>query len=248
MILRFRYFHIILVFLFAIILNSCQKNNCLSGGGDIVQEERILKPFKYIETFNNFEFHLKNDTIHKVEIEAGGKLIPFIETKVEDSVLTIRDLNKCDFLKGYENKKNIIISVDTLKEIIINNASDLYTVDTFNVHKFKVKFLSQLGYCDLTVNAYVFQLQIWYGSGDYKVCGYAYSAYLNTESSSFIYADSLDNIFCRVNNNSMGDSYVKAGSWMYYKIKDSGNIYYSGTPDTIIIEEHSGTGQLINVN
>jgi len=235
---------VLLIFFFGLIFSSCQKNNCLSSGGDIIKEERVLEAFQNIETYSNFKIYLKNDTVHKIGVEAGDKLIPFIETKVENGVLTIKDLNKCDFLKGYNSKK-LYISVDTLKEITINEASDLFTVDTLKVHNLKVKFLSQLGYCDLKVDAHVFQLQVWYASGDYKVGGYAYSAYLNTESTSFIYAESLDNTSCRINNNSMGDCYVKAGRWMYYKIRDAGNIYYSGTPDTIIVEEHSGTGKIV---
>ena len=237
----------LLIFFLGFSLGSCEKNNCLSSGGDIVQEERVLEPFQNIETYNNFEIYLKNDTVHKVEIEAGEKLIPFIETEVENNVLTIKDSNKCDFLKGYDTKK-LYISVDTLKEITINEASDLYTVDTFKVHSLKVKFLSQLGYCDIIVDAHLFQLQVWYASGDFKVGGNVYSAYLNAESTSFIYAEGLNNTGCRVSSNSMGDCYVKAGKWMYYKIKDSGNIYYTGTPDTIIVEDHSGAGQFIKVN
>ena len=247
MILDNRFRNILILIFLLIVSQACNKNNCLSSGGDIVQQERVLEPFQYVETYNNFEIYLKNDTIHSITVEAGDKLIPFIETKVENNILTIKDLNKCDFLKGYDTKK-LYILVDTLKEITINEASDLYTVDTFNVHSLKVKFLSQLGYCDLTINAHVFQLQIWYASGDFKVKGYAYSAYLNAESTSFIYADNLSNKICTVNNNSMGDCYVKANEWLYYTIQDSGNIYYSGTPDTVIVKEHSGTGQLIKVN
>lgn len=235
---------LLFIFLFGFSLSSCKKNNCLSRGGDIVQEERILEPFQFIETYNNFEIYLKNDTIHKVEIEAGDKLIPFIETKVENGVLTIKDLNNCDFLKGYDNKK-LYISVDTLKEIIINEASDLYTVDTLKVDELKVKFLSQLGSCDLLVDGYGIQLQVWYASGNFKVGGNTYYSYLVAESTSFIYADSLNTTSCTVVNNSMGDIHFKAGLWIYIEIKDSGNIYYSGEPDEIFLKELSGSGKLI---
>ncbi len=247
MIFNFRFRYILITILLLIVTQACQKNNCLSSGGDIIHEERTLEAFQYIITHNNFEIYLKNDTIHKIEIEAGDKLLPFIETTVENSVLTIKDLNKCDFIKGYDNKK-LYISVDTLKEITINHASDLFTVDTFKVHNLKVLFLSQLGYCDLTIDAHSFQLAVWYASGDFKVNGYAYSAYFSTEQTSFVYAENLDNIICSVHNNSMGDCYVKAGVRLYYSIRDSGNIYYSGIPDSVIINEHSGSGKFVKLN
>jgi len=246
MILDFRFRNILLFALLLFVLTSCEKNNCLSSGGDIIIEERGLDKFKYIVINNNFEIYLKNDTVHKVEIEAGNKLIPYIETKVEGDTLTITDLNKCDFVKGYDSKK-LIISVDTLKQITLY-ASDLYTVDTFKVHSLYVLFLSQLAYCDLTVDAHSFKLSIWYASGDFKVSGKTDVAYLGTEQTSFIYAENLENTTCNVNNNSMGDCYVKAGKNLYYSIRNSGNIYYSETPDTVIINEHSGTGKLFKLN
>jgi len=239
--------NVLIVLIVSIVFSSCEKNNCLSSAGDTVQEERMLGTFQYIETYGTFKLYLKNDTVHKVTVEAGNKLIPFIETKVENGILTIKDLNKCNFMKGYRDKK-IYISVDTLKELNINNASDLYTVDTFKTYSLKVRFLSELGYCDLNIDAYSFQLQIWYASGDFKVKGNAYSAYLNTESTAFIYADSLNNTSCAVNTNSMGDVYFKAGRWMYITIRNSGNIYYTGKPEEIFIKELSGSGKLIKKN
>lgn len=242
MVYRFKY--VLIILLSGIVFSSCEKNNCLSPAGDVVQEERGLDAFQYIETYGTFKFYLKNDTIHKVTVKAGNKLIPFIETKVENGILTIRDLNKCDFMKGYRDKK-IYISVDTLKELNINDASDLYTVDTFKSQSLKVKFLSELGYCDLNIEIHSFQLQIWYASGNFKVKGNVNSAYLNTESTAFIYADSLNNTSCAVNTNSMGDVYFKAGRWMYITIRNSGNIYYTGEPDEIFVKELSGSGKLI---
>jgi len=244
MVLDFRFKYLLPVFLLLVAIHSCKKNNCLNTGGDIVNVERALEPFQYIETYNSFQIYLQNDTIHKIRIEAGDKLIPFIETKVDDGVLTIKDLNKCDFIKGYGQKK-LYISVDTIKEININEASDLHTVDTLKADRLKIRFLSQLGYCDLVVDTYDFRLQIWYASGDFKVAGNTYYSYLSAESSSFIYADSLTNIASTVNSNSMGDCHFKAGSWANIEIKSSGNIYYSGKPGEIFIKEHSGSGKLI---
>jgi len=234
----------ILLILLALFSFSCEKENCLSGAGETISETRELSVFKYIETYDHFKFYLQNDTVHQVRIIAGEELIPYIETYVKNDTLIIKDNNTCNFLKNYPDKK-IYISVDTLKSMDIYGASDVFTLDTFNVHSCKLRFLSNIGTCDLTVNAYVFQLQIWYASGDFKVKGYAYSSYLSAERTSFIYADSLENKLCHAYNNSKGEVHVQSGDRLYYSIKNTGNIYYSGTPDTIIVQEHSGSGLLI---
>ncbi len=236
--------NIIILFFLLILSFSCEKKNCLSSAGSSVSEERILPRFQYIDAYDNFQIYLQNDTVHKVLIETGEKLMPFIETYVQNDTLIIKDNNTCNFLKNYP-KRTIYISVDTLKHIDINNAADLFTVDTFRVKSCSVRFLGDIGSCDLSVDAYVFQLQIWYASGDFKIKGKAYSSYLSAEQTSFIYADSLQNTVCHAYNNSKGDIYAQSGRYFYYRLKDTGNIYYSGNPDTIIVQEHSGTGKLI---
>ena len=242
--MRFGYGNIIILFLLMIVFHACEKKNCLSSAGETVSEERDLPVFKYVETYDNLKIYLQNDTAHKVHIVTGEKLIPYIETYVQNDTLIIKDNNTCNFLKNYPEKE-IYISVDTLKSMDVYGPSDVFSVDTFKVHSCKIRFLADVSSCDLTIDAYIFQLQIWYASGDFRVKGKTYASYLNTEQTSFIYADSLKNTVCRAYNNSKGDIYVQSGKWFYYTIKNTGNIYYSGQPDTIIVQEHSGKGLLI---
>lgn len=238
---------IFVLFFLLILSSSCEKKNCLSSAGSLTSEERVLSCFKYINVKDNFQIYLQNDTLHKVRIETGEKLMAFIETYVQNDTLFIEDNNTCNFLKNYPERK-IYISVDTLKSMYINDASDLFTVDTLHVKSCSVRFLGDIGSCDLTVDAYIFQLQIWYASGDFKIRGNTYSSYLSAEQTSFIYADSLKNTVCHAYNNSKGSIYAQSGKYFYYKIKDTGNIYYSGNPDTIVVQEHSGSGKLIKRN
>ena len=242
----FQYKYIVSIFVLFPLFLSCEKQNCLSSSGAIVSQEREMLPFQYIVTNDVFQIYLQNDTVHKVQIVTGEKLIPYIETYVTNDTLIIKDNNACNFLKKYPEKK-IYITVDTLKSMDINGASDVFTVDTFKVKSCKIRFLSKIGSCDMNIDAYVFQLQIWYASGDFKVKGKAYSSYLSNNATSFIYADSLVNTICHAYNKSKGDIYAQSGKHFYYQIKNTGNIYYAGEPDTIIVQEHSGTGKLIKV-
>ena len=244
--MHFQYKYFIGFFVLPLFFLSCEKQNCLSSSGSIVSQDREMLPFQYIVTNDIFKIYLRNDTVHKVQIVTGEKLIPYIETYVANDTLIIKDNNACNFLKNYAEKK-IYISVDTLKNMDINGASDVFTVDTFKIKSCKIRFLSKTGSCNMNINAYIFQLQIWYASGDFKVKGKAYASYLSNNVTSFIYADSLVNTICYAYNNSKGDIYVQSGEYFYYRIKNAGNIYYSGEPDTIIVQEHSGTGKLIKM-
>ena len=223
---------------------ACKNDKCLQSSGEIINETRHLEAFKTIDVYNYFNVYLKSDTINKIEIEAGGKLIPNIETSVTNGNLTIRDLNTCGFLKGYADK-NLYISVDTLSLVTVYDASRLYTQDTLKVKELRILFLSQVGTCDMIIHASTFNLDIWYGDGDYIVRGKAESASFYARVLSFIYANELEANSCYVYNQSMGDCYVKANESLTLEIHDSGNVYYSGEPSVIEITNNSGTGKLI---
>lgn len=223
---------------------ACNKRDCLSTSGQKVKVTRDLDAFKQIEIYNFFNVYLKSDTVNKIEIEAGEKLIPNIVSDVAQDVLTIKDINACGFIKGYASK-NLYISMDTLTEVLIHDGINLYTIDTLRYNTLKVKYLSQIGQCDLMLNGYSFQLQVWYASGEYKLKGKTKYAYLDAEELSFIYAEEFESEFCDVYQNSMGDCYIKTDGQLKIRILDSGNIYYSGNPSEIIYEEMSGTGKLI---
>ncbi len=235
---------VVLLVLVLVLHYSCGKKDCLKSSGERSIETRQLSAFKKIEIYNYFNVYLKSDTANKIEIEAGGNLVPNIETSIIDSVLTIRDLNACGFIKGY-NEKNLYISVDTLSEVLIEDGINLYSIDTLKFQSLKVKFVSDIGYCDLTLDCNSVIFQVWYGTGDYFLRGKTDYLYFDIEYLAFGYACELEAKSAYVYQNSMGDSYVNVSGKLRAFIKDEGNIYYTGNPAEVILEEHSGKGELV---
>jgi len=226
---------------------SCKEKDCLKSSGEQKSEVRLLETFRKIDIYNYFNVYLKSDTIDKIQIEAGEKLLSNIETSIIDSVLTIRDLNACGFIKGYD-RKNLYISVDTLEEVVIHDGINLYSSDTLKFPSLKIKFLSDIGHCDLTLDCNAVTFQVWYASGDYILRGKTNSLYFDIETLAIGYAEELQANSCYVLNNSMGNCSVNVSGQLRALIKDEGDIYYTGNPSEIIIEEHSGTGKLIKKN
>lgn len=238
------FFCLMLVMLFQ---QSCARKDCLSSSGNKTSEIRALQPFKKIEVYNYFKIYFKQGVENKVEIQTGEKLISNIETIVLDSVLTIKDLNACGFMKGYE-EKNLIITVDTLEEINIHDGAELYTIDTLKSDgTLIIKFLSDIGTCDLAVDNKQTTLSVWYASGDFKLRGETDYLYLAINELAFGYAEELDAKSCYVVADSMGDCYVNTNGPLRVLILNTGNIYYKNNPSEIIYVEQTGTGKLIKV-
>jgi hypothetical protein len=230
--------------LISVLHYSCDKKDCLKSSGDRSTETRHLSTFRKIEIYNYFNVYLKSDTVNKIEIEAGENQLPNIETSIIDSVLTIRDLNACGFIKGYD-KKNLYISVDDMNEIEVKDGINLYSVDTLKFPYLKVKFVSDIGSCDLKVDCKKLTFHVWFGTGDYILRGKTDDLYFDIQYLAFGYASELEAKSAYVYQNSMGDSYVNVSGKLRYLIFDEGNIYYQGNPTELIPEEHKGEGKLI---
>ncbi len=237
---------ILLIISFFFIISSsisCGKK-CISGAGKTIKKERTIDDFTQIELYGVFNVYLKSGNKSKIEIEMGENLISNIETKVKDKVLTINDNNSCDYIKGYADK-NLHITIDTLTQLIVYDAAKLFTVDTLKTPNLNIIFKSEIGYSNLTVDCKVFQFSVWFGTGDYYLQGKADYFAVGPHYLSFIYAQNLKSKDCRAYSNSMGDLYINTNNLLYVKIQNEGNIYYSGNPNKIIVEEDTGKGKLI---
>jgi hypothetical protein len=238
---------VFLLSIIAVILQanlSCAKMDCLASAGKRTTKSRILKPFTKFEILDYFNVYLKTDSINKIEIEAGQNEIGNIETDISAKNLIIKDLNACPFMKGYSEKK-LYIHSDTLSNIIVHDGINLFSVDTLKQDDMNIKFLSDIGHCDLTLCCKNLFFETWFSSGDFILKGKTGYLYLYLDGLSFTNAKQLETESCYVYNNSMGDAYVRTSGILEVHIKNSGNVYYSGSPSEILLKENTGSGKLI---
>ncbi len=236
-----------IIFILLNLFSSCKKGKCFNSTGEIIKKERKTNDFTKINLYGVFDVYLKSGNSNRIEIEIGENLINNVETNVENNILTITDNNNCNFIKGYKKKK-LHITVDTITQITIFDGAKLYTIDTLKTSYMYILFKSEIGYSDLTVDCDVFKFSVWFASGDYYLHGKAENFVVNAHHLAFIYAQDFESKFCIAHNNSFGDIYVNSNNILYTKITNEGNIYYSGNPEKIIVEDESGNGKLIKIN
>lgn len=126
-----------------IIFLSCKKEgsiNCIHSIGEIIRQERPIKSFNIIKTFDNINLTIINDSSFTLIIEAGKNLIPHIKTEISDKILTISNDNKCHWLRSYSKPINIYVSQKSLKEIFNFSQgtikSDNIICDTLTIHQY----------------------------------------------------------------------------------------------------------------
>ncbi len=232
---------------FVVFAASCSKQDCLKSAGSVSNEMRYLDEFDTIYINDYFQVELKTDTVNKIEIEAGNKLIGNIKTDVNNNALTIKDLNACRFVKGYKAKK-LKISTNDISKIIVNDGVELTTVDTLKFSQLLVRYYSDIGSCDLTVDCKRITIDVWYAAGKFILNGKTnyLSLSMSSMSSAYTYNMEADNV--RISSNTLGDIHLKANKSLYAIIKNKGNIYYKGNPSSINLIDSLGTGKLIKVD
>lgn len=238
--------NISLVFL---LFASCADDPCLKGSGNTIIETRELQDS--IITFqvsNNLNVDVYLSDRNYVEIEGGENVIPFISVEMSDTVLLLKNNNKCNFLRNFDQNLKVRLYLKSVSRFMFDGSGTLNFMDTLKGREVLVKSLQGSGTINLTVwlddNIGRIRISLEDGSVDVNVKGRAH--YLNTyfTTTSTIDAKDLITNICGVYTESAGDIVVNAIEHINVLIYSIGDIKYRGSP-TIRIENHTGSGQIM---
>lgn len=242
-----------LIGLVAFVLFSCQKakdRTCFKTTGNEISVELPLNLFEKLELYEHVEYQLIQDSLNKIVLTGGQHLVSKIETKITDSKLTIRNNNKCGFLRNYRKKIKAEIHFTNLVELNYRGTELLSNVGVLNFpSSFYLSILSTSGTVDLHLDANAVFAGVAGGYGDFTLSGKVNYANLNIDNNGFcntyslVVKDSIDVI-----SNTMGVMKVNTDkASVNVTIKKGGLVYYKGTPSKLKVSQ-TGNGKLIQEN
>jgi hypothetical protein len=219
---------------FLILLSGCDYTDALLKDGEIVRKEVELSSFERIEIETSVNLVLTNSTDSVAIIEGLDFLVPRLLLNQEGKVLKIES----EGLIGFREKQLPSVTlggVSGLKRIISNFPSKITNLDTLKVSSLSVVVNGRGTFteCDLLVDAETLSLAV-YGSnvGNHFFRGKADKLSVNTEGLSTVDARGLDAKSVRFVQKSVNSSYVNALELLDVEVYASGNVYYSGNPET----------------
>jgi len=233
--------------LFLLVLSGCGKSSdCLTSSGSVIREERHTNPFDSIELQDYVNLILTQDSMDKVEVEAGENVINGISTDVVDNKLIIRNHLQCNWLRSYSKPLNVYVSVRNLEKIYYNSAGNITTTNAITGDNLILDIWGGAGNIDLNLNI---------GEGFFLMhMGSAYVHLHGTCGVSSLYAgdfglfrcDDLKTGYSFITNQGSNDCYVNAFHYLDATIASIGNIYYAGNPDSVVMHL-KGSGKLIKL-
>ena len=218
-------------------LAACNKTSapdCFKKTGKQTSVERTLMPFVCLVLEANLEVVINNGPEYKAEIFGGENMLDEIQTSVSDGTLTIDNKNKCNFVRGYKHKIRLIVTCPDFKYVVTNSIGNIYTTDHFHQDTLYVR--SEDG--DIKISGTYNQLRTSsHGNGNIYFDGTATNMYVYMNGTNYLYADNatiLNYVF--IENISLANAYINAPTTgtLEYHIWKTGNIYYKGTPGTLI--------------
>jgi hypothetical protein len=229
-----------------LLLISCGKEHlfdCLKSTGAMIHVSRTATDFNRIDVYNNPEVIIIQDSINSIIVEAGSSIIDGITTDISGGVLTIRNENKCNWVRSYSKTIAVYVHVKKLDVIhhygssTISSGNQLVnTFFNFNVWnsgdiKISLKADSTFSRQHSTV-------------GDITLFGQSGYLYIYNNGNGFTYEKDFVAEDCVIDHRGTGDIYVTVNRNLDVSIQSTGNIYFSGNPQ--FTSKLSGTGQLIH--
>jgi hypothetical protein len=230
------------------IVSSCSKSgpDCFTSTGSITRESRHADDFDTIVANNNVDIILTQDTVNSVEVEAGKNIIDGILTEVADRQLTISNTNTCNWVRSYDKPLNVYVHVKNLRKIYYLSAGNISTTNTITAGSLMVDVWGGCGAIDMNVDLGQGEFYEHMGTADIIIRGKAVSISVASGDFGLLQLKDLKSDFTYVANTGSNDCYVHAEKYLDATIQNIGNIYYSGSPDTV--RTHiSGTGSLIHL-
>jgi hypothetical protein len=224
-----------------VLFTHCKKSGlCAKGKGSSVTQTIDLAAFTQIELQIDADINVTPDTAQSVSVTAQQNIIDRLDLHVTNGKLVI-DQARC---YSQNNRITVDIRVPNLQSVELDAPGSLVGTGTFAgqrmdiTHKGAGNITLDLDY-DLLVVAQE-------SEGDITVSGQADLHQVTYNGSGLYEAFNLGSDTCELVSNGTGDAHVLANQLLDVKIWNAGNVHYKGFPT--IVQEITGTGQLINAN
>lgn len=234
-----------------IVLASCKKpedRSCIKGAGDETTITIDLGSFDKMHLGPHLNFNLVQDTVNKVVVTGGKNLVNFVETEIEDGLLTVLNKNKCNFLRSYKKEITVDIHFIDVINITFEGTKPLNCKNTINTTDLAVTLRDGAGKFNLDVNANSLTTLITHGWCNYNLTGNVNYLKLSVRSNGFGTSNIAVNDSINVIMSSEENIKLFAGGvQLRAEISGGGNVGYTGLPSNIILQRY-GSGDLIDEN
>jgi len=239
----------ILLFSLFLVLSSCRKENmcdCFKSTGAEKTEIRDVTGFTKIELNDNVDLRITPGKDFSCRVTAGSKLVGMVTTEVEGNTLVIRNHNKCNWVRSFENRYTVDVSLPLLEYLYYSGSGDITSLDTIRCDRFIMDAWTCSGSIRLMLSCNTSWLTMHTGTGDLTASGSSGVSYVYNAGAGPADCSKLASGYTYITSKSTNDCYVNVTKEIGAGLFLQGNIFYSGNPYKIEKSE-KGEGRLLSL-
>lgn len=231
----------VIYLIIATLLNvSCQK---LLFNNDENKREIALKDFHAVRISGIYNIVLIQDSTNHLVI-TGRDDINSVDAIIADDTLLINDNKKMSLNPG---RNTITLHFSNIEYLQTNDPVNISNTDTLRAEQFIYEAIGEIAEVRLKIDCDYFLIVNSANTlGNAHISGKADLCTIFNRYGSTVFADSLKCDNAEIVNESVGDVYISASTYIKAFIWGPGNIYYTGDP-VIEIAEKRGNGRLIRL-
>lgn len=230
-------------------LNSCSKTDpldCFKATGDDITENRNSGEFNKIILRDNVNLIITQDTINKITVTAGDKIIDKVITRISDGALNIENNNTCNWVRSFDREIIVNVTVKELTQIEYRGSGDINSSNIIKSDSLVLNVWEGAGKVDLEIDVHRNYIYFHIGTADIFYKGNTHLSYITAASFGPVDAIELNNVFTYISNEGSNNCYVNTNLHLGATITSIGNIYYKGDPEISLND--TGEGALIKMD
>ena len=221
-------------------------DDCFTPVGEIVMDERDVGTFTAIDLSDRFDLVITPDTVDRLIIEAGQRVLEQLRTEVIDGALVIRDENTCHWVRRFDAPLVAHVHSRTLRELICRGTGNVSCTGPITTTVFEVMTWNANGTIDLRFEGDTCVIGNNTGAADILVTGTAQQARLYSGGLGRIDTRELAAVDVLVYHDGGNDMQLRASGSLGATLISNGDVYYTGGP-VILWSTITGSGSLIQL-
>lgn len=222
---------LLLLSLFIFSFTNCSKEHlfdCLKSTGDEITERRNGSAFTKIVMHDDVDLLLYSDTTQFITVYAGSHLIEGIITEIENNILYIRNENKCNWTRSFNNKYTVTIGMRDPEKIEVYGSGNITCLDTIRTPEFTFDSWNSSGSFNLLFNNPKIHINNNIGRADFHASGFSDVAFAYVNDVATLDFSNLNTNLFYLTSSTTGDCKIKVDKELEVYLKYTGDVYYTG--------------------
>jgi len=230
---------------------GCKKaedRRCLKGVGDVSEEIRNFSSFHRLYLYDYLQYRLIQDSTNKVVIRAGENLLNHVVTDWDNGNLTIRDENKCIWLRQLPVDIEVDVHFTDITHVHNESSGHLEGVGLIKGQDVLYENWNTASTSSLDMEAQILRIKAHAGAPIIEVSGQCDMVYYYNSGIGKLLCEDLVSQSAWTNVRGAGEVRMNIdGGTFWYLLDSYGDIYYRGDTDDFREVSRLGAGQLIHL-